>query len=159
MTPAQLQTLKAYILADQSLSAQIAAGNFQAVADQLNQQASPTYVVWRSNVSIDETGNAWQGTDIDGMSALNMQRLQLLISSATDGVFDMRRADRRVGFENPFGTSANNASRVAMRAVGRRTATVAEKLLSTGTGSEAAPAITTFEGDVGWETVKDAWEA
>ena len=116
-------------------------------------------MVWRSNVSIDETGNAWQGTDIDGMSALNMQRLQLLISSATDGVFDMRRADRRVGFENPFGTSANNASRVAMRAVWRRTATVAEKLLSTGTGSEAAPAITTFEGDVGWETVKDAWEA
>ena len=41
---------------------------------------------------------------------LNLQRLQLMLATSPAGVFDMTRADRRAGFENPFG--ANGADRL-----------------------------------------------
>jgi hypothetical protein len=58
------------------------------------------------------------------------------------------RADRRAGFENPFGTNANNASRVAMRAAWKRFATRGEKLFTSGTGTDATPGAFSFEGQV-----------
>lgn len=159
MTPAQLSTLKAFILADPTLSAQpmTSAGSL-VIQAALNADASPAFIVWRHDVTADENGNAWMGTDIDGMSALNMQRLQLLLSSSATGVFDMRRADRRSGFENPFGTNVSNASRVAMRAAWKRSARVVEKLYATGTGSDATPATTTFVGGVTTDEIQQARE-
>jgi hypothetical protein len=56
----------------------------------------------------------------------------------------MTRADRRAGFENPFGTNVNNASRVAMRTAWQRKATRGERLFVTGTGSTASPGTTTL---------------
>jgi len=157
LTTAQLQTLKAYIASVPALAAQpMNPDGHQAIADALNQAASPAFIVWRSDVSANEIGNAWVGTDIDGMSALNMQRLQLLLASSPGGTFDMRRADRRAGFENPFGTNVSNASRVNMRAVWKRNASVAERLLASGTGSDASPALTTFEGSLNRDEVERA---
>ena len=113
LSPAQNVILKAAILADPVLATQPSDGNgLSFIADAFNAVAVPDYIVWRSNVTAGETGNAWVGTDIDGMSALNMQRLQLMLASSPQGVFDMSRADRRAGFENPFGASASNASRI-----------------------------------------------
>lgn len=146
LTATQRATLKAAIQANPTLLAQWQAGSPGLIADFYNTLASPAFIVWRSDVGSNEIGNAWLGTDISGMSALNMQRLQLLLASSPDGVFDMRRADRRAGFEDPFGTNVNNGSRVAMRAVWKRSATNAEKLFATGTGSDASPALMTFEG-------------
>jgi hypothetical protein len=159
LTDAQLVTLKADIQADATLLALWEGGNPGAVADAYNAPAAPAFIVWRSDVGANEIGNAWVGTDIDAMSALNMQRLQLLLASSPEGVFDMRRADRRAGFENPFGTNQNNASRVAMRAVWKRQATRVEKLFATGTGSDAAPAITTVEGVLPFSDVIKAMRA
>ena len=146
LTPAQLPTLKANILATPALLAMWNEGSPGSIADFYNTAAAPAFVVWRSEVPASDIGNAWVGTDIDGMSALNMQRLQLLLASSPEGSFDMRRADRRSGFENPFGTNVNNASRVAMRAAWKRSASVVEKLFAQGTGSDASPATTTAEG-------------
>jgi hypothetical protein len=148
LTTAQLQTLKAAIVAetDPTFVAYRTNGQTGLMADWYN--VSGTFVVWRTDVTADEIGNAWVGTDIDGMSALNMQRLQLLLQSSTRGRFDMSRADRRAGFENPFGTNANNASRVAMRAVWKRFATRCERLFVSGTGSDALPGALVFEGKI-----------
>lgn len=140
LTTAQLQTLKTYVNNDATLTALRTAGNYGGVAAALNAPAAPAFVLWKTDVSAEAIGNAWVGTDIDGMSALNMQRLQLLLASSPSGQFDMSRADRRAGFENTFGTNVNNASRVAMRAAWKRNATVLEKLFANGTGSDAAPA-------------------
>jgi hypothetical protein len=148
LTPAQITTLRPIVAAEPSLAQAILTGNDAAIAAWLNGASNPAFIVWRTNVQAQETGNAWVGTDIDGMAALNMQRLQLLLASSPQGVFDMSRADRRAGFENPFGTNVSNASRVAMRAVWKRTATRAEKALATGTGSDAAPGTLTFEGTI-----------
>jgi hypothetical protein len=157
LTTAQLQTLGTYIA---SVPAWAALPNNSDtayfIADELAKDAAPAFTVWRNDVTADETGNAWVGTDIDGMSALNMQRLQLLLASSRQGLFDMGRIDRRAGFENPFGTNANNASRVAMRAVWKRLANAAEKLFATGTGSDASPATMAFTGRVSYPEVQAA---
>jgi hypothetical protein len=140
LTPAQRATLRAAVLADPVAAPMFTDGNLQGLADYYNGNAEPAFIVWRSEVPASAIGNAWVGTDIDGMSALNMQRLQLLLASSPSGTFDMTRSDRRAGFENPFGTNANNASRVAMRAAWKRLATRFEKLFAVGTGSDASPA-------------------
>jgi len=155
LTPAQQATLKTNIQADPMLSL-LTPSNSSAlqIANAYNSEASPLFVVWRSEVTKDEIGNAWVGTDIDGMSSLNMQRLQLLFASVGErSTFDMRRTDRRAGFENPFGANVNNPSRVAMRTVWKRNATRLEKLLGSGTGSDASPGITTFEGSVTYSEI------
>lgn len=148
LTTAQLATLKALAQADATAAAFMAAGNDTELGWWFNASASPAFTVWRNDVRAGEIGDAWIGTDIDGMSALNMQRLQLMLASAPSGVFDMNRADRRAGFESPFGTNQNNASRVAMRTVWKRLATRAEKGVAVGTGSDADPAKLTFFGQL-----------
>lgn len=157
LTPAQLATLKTYI---NSVPAWAALPNDSDsaffIAGELNKTATPDYIVWRENVTASETGEAWIGTDIDGMSSLNMQRLQLLLASAGGNTFDMRRADRRAGFENPFGTNPSNGSRVAMRAAWKRKGTVLEKVFATGAGTDATPATTVVVGDISYQEVQQA---
>jgi hypothetical protein len=151
MTPAQLATLKAALLADPALAQWRTDRRDDLITAYYNEPSA--FIVWRASVQAEEIGNAWVGTDIDGMSALNMQRLQLLLASAPSGVFDMTRADRRAGFENPFGTNVNNASRVAMRAVWKRAVTRAEQLFATGTGTTATPGVPGWEGVVSVNTI------
>lgn len=158
LTTAQLQTLKAYIASVPAWAVlPQTTDNAYFIAAELNKASSPAFIVWRTNVTADEIGNAWVGTDIDGMTSINMQRLQLLLQSSRAGLFDMSRADRRAGFENPFGTNVNNASRVAMRAAWKRAATAAEKLYATGTGSDATPGLLTVEGEILYSDVVAAW--
>lgn len=159
LTTAQLQTLKAAINAetDPSFVSYRTNGQTDLMAGWYNQPS--TFVCWRTDVRAEETGNAWVGTDIDGMSALNMQRLQLLLQSAPSGVFDMSRADRRAGFENPFGTNQNNASRVAMRAAWKRFATRAERLYVTGTGTDNTPGAFVWQGALSGSDISAALSA
>ena len=156
LTNPQLQTLKAAIAAetDPTFVALRTANDSNGMADWYN--GASTFVVWRTNVTRDETGNAWLGTDVDGLSALNMQRLQLMLATSTSGIFDMGRADRRAGFENPFGTNVNNRSRVAMRAVWKRTVNRIERLFATGTGSDANPGVLGFQGTVSADEIRTA---
>lgn len=144
LTTAQRATFRTALLAETNpeLVGYRTNGQTTKIVEWYSQPATPDYFIWRWDVRADETGNAWVGTDIDAMSSLNMQRLQLLLASSPSGVFDMTRADRRAGFENPFGTNASNPSRVAMRAAWQRRATRIERLFATGTGSTAAPGIT-----------------
>ena len=157
LSPAQNVIVKANTLAslDMNTLPNNADGDYE-IARLYNLPATGTWIVWLTDSTAADIGNAWVGTDIDGMSALNMQRLQLMLASSPSGVFDMSRADRRAGFENPFGASASNASRVAMRAAWKRQATRLEKLLSTGTGSDATPATMGFVGAVSPQEITNA---
>jgi hypothetical protein len=158
LTDAQLTTLAAAIAAetDPTFVGYRTTGNNGSMTQWFNEPSVPAFICWRTDVQAEEIGNAWVGTDIDGMSALNMQRLQLLLASAPSGVFDMSRADRRAGFENPFGTNVNNASRVAMRAAWKRTATKAERLFVTGTGSDATPGLFGWQGQLTVDDIRAA---
>lgn len=156
LTPQQITTLRTNILAGEfAAQCQPFGDGPTDIATAYNQPAAPAFIVWRTNVRVEETGNAWLGTDIDGMSSLNMQRLQLLLASSPSGVFDMSRADRRAGFENPFG-AVNNASRVAMRAVWQRNVTRFERIYATGTGTTATPGALVVEGQLTPDIVRQA---
>lgn len=156
LTTAQLQTLASDIAAqtDPEFVGYRTNGDDAAMSGWYN--VPGTFVCWRTDVRAEETGNAWVGTDIDAMSSLNMQRLQLLLASAPSGVFDMSRADRRAGFENPFGSNQNNASRVAMRAVWKRFATRGERLYVTGTGTDTTPGAFGPQGNITPDNISQA---
>jgi hypothetical protein len=158
LTPDQLAALKTAILAetDPVFVPLRTANDEQGMAAFYNSPTSPAFIVWRTDVTADETGNAWVGSDIDAMSSLNMQRLQLLLASSRAGVFDMTRADRRAGFENPFGGIVSNPSRVAMRAVWKRVVNRWERLFATGTGSDAAPGVPVVQGTITAQDISDA---
>lgn len=154
LTTMQRNILAADIAANPTLAAYKAAGNLNALASHYSEPASPAFMVWRTGVGADEIGNAWSGADIDGMSALNMQRLQLLLASSPAGTFNMSRADRRTGFLNPFGTSPTNASRVAMLALWKQPVDRFARLFATGTGTDATPGL--FGVDAQNETIESA---
>jgi hypothetical protein len=160
MTPAQLQTLRTAIDAetDPAFVALRAGNNEQGMADWYNAPSAPAFTIWRTDVRSEEIGDAWNGTDIASMSSLNMQRLQLLLASAPLGVFDMTRADRRAGFEGPFGGTEGNPgpSRLAMRAVWKRIVTRVERLFASGIGSDATPGIAGWQGTISAQTISDA---
>jgi hypothetical protein len=158
LTPSQVTTFRTALLAetDPALVAARTSGQVGVIRAWYSQPATPAFQIWRWDVTAEETGNAWVGTDIDGMSALNMQRLQLLLASAPSGIFDMTRTDRRAGFENPFGTNQNNGSRVAMRSAWQRAATRIEKLFSSGTGTVASPGDTVIRSPLTEDDVRAA---
>jgi hypothetical protein len=157
LNPTQLLALKAYIAGVPAWDAlPNNSDTAYSIATELNQDASPDYIVWRNDVRADEIGDAWNGTDIDGMSSLNMQRLQLLLASSAGGTFDMGRVDRRAGFENPFGTNVNGPSRVAMRAAWKRKAKLGEKVFATGSGTDASPSVMDHVGNIAWPDVQTA---
>src|SRR4051812_23208217 len=95
LTPAQIQTLKAAILADPTLANQPMDGNGNgAIADALNALASPVFIVWKTNVSIREIGDNIVGSDLAGLTSLNNTRLQTAVVLATNGI-NPSLADRR----------------------------------------------------------------
>jgi hypothetical protein len=67
-------------------------------------------------------------------------------------------ANVRQGMADIFSGSTNSApaQRAHLTAVSKRTATKAEKLFATGTGTDATPATMTFEGRLSYDDVQAA---
>ena len=156
LTPAQAATLRTAIQADSQLNAfPHTQDGAYAIAQLLNLTASPSFTVWKTSVSNELIGNAMNGTEVIGLSALQMQRLQLL-SAYSNGTQDPSRADRRAAFDGVFSGAGGTITRPALLALWKRFATRCEKIFATGTGSDASPATLTFEGGVSGTEVNDA---
>lgn len=155
LTSQQLATLKANILADPVLAEWAATGRMaQEIAAEYNKAASPAWVVWRTNVTAEE----WAMAIIGGGGA---QQLDALTGSkreallwACDRPLDPSDPEVRAALEDFCGSQ--NALKAAIAAAQRRSATRAEKLFSTGTGSTASPATMGFEGALGYQDVEAA---
>lgn len=143
LTPAQLTTLKSFIANPANgLNGfpQNSDGAF-AVAAAMNQQASPDWTVWRKLVTITEVGDKINGTELAGLSSLNSTRLQTVVILSQAGV-NPSLIDRRQFFDDIFSGAGGATTRANLLALWKRLATVAQKLFSTGTGSNASPATT-----------------
>lgn len=145
--PAQLATLRTLVLAEPSLATARQTGDDQAIAAWLNGNASPDFWVYKTNVSNDEIGDAMNGTEVAGLSSLNMQRLQLL-AAYSGGSQNPSRADRRAAFDASFSGAGGATTRAALAVLWRRLTTRAEKALATGTGSTGSPALMGWEGTI-----------
>lgn len=141
LTSQQKAAVKAAILADPVLAAKpnTSDGAFE-IAAALNQIASPVWVVWRTNVSRDEIMlNGFDWTRVDNLS-VGKSRIWEWMFAATQGI-NPSKANIRAGIDACWvGTAADLAVRAAVYVHCKQSATRAQKILSTGTGSDASPA-------------------
>lgn len=162
LTPAQLATLKAAILADPALAAQPnnADGNL-AIAQALAADASPDYWVWRSFVAdqemyegVGDGGTSWSWSIYIGRSQGERDAWRQMVNMA--GGLNPSLANVRAGIADIFSGAGGVGQRTHLLAIGRRKANRAEKLFATGTGSTASPATMTVEGTLSGDDVQAA---
>jgi hypothetical protein len=156
LTTAQLALVKAAIEADPVLNAfpQGPDGSYD-IAAALNKTATPDFIVWKSSVSVDEimrNGMAWERVD-----NLSVGKARIWDWMTRLGSFNAGKANIRAGIDAAWvGTAADLAVRATIYTHCKRLVTRIEKLLATGTGSDAAPATMGFEGAIQWQDVEQA---
>lgn len=159
LTAAQKTLLKTAILADPGVSQLYLDGNTSGVADYLNVTASPAFWVWRTDVSRQDVYTAQNDLPVSGAQTGFWSWTTYKNQAATEqnawtqmfmgDLANFSRQNVRDGVASIFtGSAAANAQRDHCLAVGRRLATRAEKILASGTGSTATPAVMGFEGAI-----------
>lgn len=165
LTLAQLQTLKADINGDPTLSSipHTATGDAQ-VAVLYNSAASPDYWVWRSKVTQLEIvstttadGTTWSWPAFIARSQGERDGWREMF--ADGGYVNASLANVRQGFQDIFSGASNSApaQRTHLQTIGRRKATRAEKVFATGgDGSTGNPSTMGFEGTITAQDVDTA---
>ena len=182
MTPAQLQTLKAAVLAsvDPAVQAAGASRNDTELARLLNLPS--TFYVWRSTVPADEVADAilWDRltpADAPDGSAIQTNRLLLcqskqinlqVLLQGRDSI-GTGRANLRAGLSDalqnvPSGIGgatqdAGWAGASRVKATITRLATVAERVFATGTGTTGIPGNLVFEGELNVNGIGEMWNS
>jgi hypothetical protein len=156
LTTAQKTTLKNDIAADPVLSLLPNSGDGPyTIAAAYNLPATPAYVVYRTNVGIRETGEAFNGADWAGMTSGNHTRLQTVAQWLTGG-YNAAKADIRAMFNDIWSGAGGTTTRANLAALWIRSATRVEKLFATGAGTTVSPSVMGFEGPLTWQDVTDA---
>lgn len=147
LTPAQLATLKAAILAetDPAFVAARTNGQTSLMAAFYNGEASPAFYVWRKVYTPDMIADAIDAgiTQLDALTASKRDSLLWWASRAHDASLAQTQAAMNdlCGSQNTLKTALLNG--------GKRKVTRAERLYVTGTGSLAEPGVPGFEGTLG----------
>lgn len=142
MNLTQLQTLKAAIIADSALTADVAAMNIGAIVNYLN--AASTFIVWRTKVQAQQVmEDAFIWTDVD---ALSISKARIWEWLTRYGAFNPSKPTVRQGLSDCFG--AGSAMATAITPHLKRPATRGEKAFATGTGTTGSPGLLVFEGGV-----------
>jgi hypothetical protein len=122
MTPAQLATFKAAILADPNLATARANGDHGAIANYYN--AAGAGFIWRPSISVSEMNTAVVWSEFAVLSAL----LQSTYMAMVQGGLDATSSNMRGGFTTVFGPAT--ASRANLTALAQRTPTRFEALFT-----------------------------
>lgn len=154
VTTPQLQALKTWV------DANLVSPTENTVQDALNAASNPAFTVWKTSVTrreILENGFDW--TRLDNL-AVGKARVWNDIFAGRDEFdepsLNPSRLNVRTGIESVWvGTAADLAVRAAVYVHCKRIATTAEKVLATGTGSDAVPATLSFEGEVSLQDAID----
>lgn len=142
LTTPQMTTLRTACLANGACAPLIAAADDAALADWLN-AADATCTVWRHDVGVQEALRSMVWTEID---ALTVGKARIWDWMSRTGTLDARDTNIRQGLADAF--SAATATRTALIALAKRQPTRAERALSTGACTNAAPSIMSFTGQV-----------
>lgn len=147
LTNAQYTTLANAIRAsaDPEVVAALAIRNDNGLAALYN--ADSTVVVYKTSVTVDEIGKAFDWAGVEALTTANNERLQTFRNFVTT-TMDPRRADLRSFFDNVFSVAAGATTRTKLAALWKRTATKFEALYTTGpgAGTTADPAALVVEG-------------
>lgn len=154
MTPEQLSTLRAAVLADQELSA--VGRNDTELARLLNLPTA--FIVWRTRVSQDEImQNGFDWVRVDNLSA-GKARIWEWMFQNPERAINPSKANVRAGIDEAWkGTAADLAVRAAVYTHCKRAATRAEQILGSGTGTDATPGVLGFDGAVSINDIGAMW--
>lgn len=149
LSPAQITTLRAFCLADQTCAAMVNAPSPDdaAIAAWFNGDTE-TYIVWRTSVTraelTQDAGFDW--TRVDNLSVSKERVWRWLFE---DGPINPSNANVRAGIAATWvGTAADLAVRESVLAKCKRSATRAQRALASGAGTTAAPSVMSWEGTV-----------
>ncbi len=154
MTPEQLSTLKAAVIADPTLSA--VGRNDTELARLLNLPTA--FICWRTLVSQDEImQNEFDWVRVDNLSIGKARIWDWLFYNAQRAI-NPSKPNVRAGIAECWkGTAADLAVRAAVLAHCKRAATRAEGILATGAGTDANPGLFDFEGSVSINDIGEMW--
>lgn len=172
MTPTQLTTLKNAILSEPELSEYVSGGNDTAIANWLNSEASPAFMIWRSNTPTSEIIDAitWSALTPDSnpdgtagwgnrSAACRGRQLNLSILLNQE-MLDATKANIRLGLQDALtnvpsgaGGALKNAGSSSVINVMQRNATRFEKIFSTPSG---VANIASIEGNVSTSDIAKA---
>lgn len=154
-TQPQLTALKNAAREEPSIQACITQGDDTCVATWFN--SASTFVVWRTHVTQDEYQTAvdsaagvfnWSGTG--GFIARSQGERDAWRTMFAPGYVNPALDNVRAAFADIFSGAGAGAvaNRNHLAALSKRAASQAEKVLATGTGSDASPGTLTFEGTI-----------
>lgn len=154
MTPEQLQTLKAALLADLALDQYIVDYRDDLIRDYYNAPSNPAFTVWRTSVSQDEImQNGFDWTRVDNLSVGKARVWEWLFDNGSTSI-NPSKTNVRAGIDQTWvGTAADLAVRAAVYVHCKRQANRVERLFATGTGSDAVPGLLVFEGEISTSNV------
>ena len=132
----QLTAIKTYVEANHSVNG---SGVYdQSTADAMNALASVPlpFWVWKSNANPEDTGMAVDLSEVGGLTTANSSRLQVSFQIRPNGFTPSKQSDRAL-FGSVFSAAGGVITRTAIIALFQRKATIAEKVLATGVGTQA----------------------
>lgn len=156
LTQAQLVTMGTDINNNPTLLAMKQQNNNAGVRDFYNQPNPTTSEdCWKTLVSITETGNAFNGGELAGLTTGNQSRLQT-ISLYSAGGYNPSLADRRAFFNDVFSGAGGTTTRANLDLLWKRKMKRGERMYATLTAGvfTLGP-----EGDVTSTEVSDAFKA
>lgn len=125
------------------------------IADAFNLIASPAWIVWKTSVRVDEIMR--NGMDWTRVDNLTVGKARIWDWMTGLGTLNPSKANVRAGIDATWvGTAADLAVRASVYTHCKRPATRAEKIFSTGAGTDATPATLTYEGSLVYQDVLDA---
>ena len=156
MTPAQIATIKAYIEATPALNSKpMTPDGAYDIANELNKEKAPAYVVWKTSVNMDEimrNGMNWARVD-----NLTVGKARIWDWIGRLGSFNPSKVNIRAGIDAAWvGTAADLAVRAVVYTHCKRNAKVCESLLASGTGTDVDPGLLDFEGNIRYYQVMEA---
>jgi len=158
LTSQQQVILKAAVEADHALSLLApSADSAYAIGEAMQAIANPAFIVWKSSVSEDEImQNGFDWVQVDNLSVGKARIWEWMFDNESRST-NPSKINVRAGIDECWkGTAANLAVRAAVYVHCKRSANRLEKLLATGTGSDASPATMGYEGTVSYQEVLQA---
>lgn len=156
MTPAQLQTIKTFILSVPAWAAlPVNSDTSYFIADELRKDAAPDFIVWKTDVSADEIMR--NGMDWARVDNLSVGKARIWDWMTRLGSFNAAKVNVRAGIDAAWvGGAADLAVRAQVYTHCKRKANILEKLFASGTGSDASPATMAVEGGLSYQEVQAA---
>lgn len=144
LTDAQIQTLRAALLAETDPTFVGYRNNGQTPLMAAFFNANSTFIVWKTSVPRNEVGKTFVATGLAAITSGNNDKLANF--AAWNETVNPSRLDQRQFFDDIFSVAAGASTRAALLALWKRPATRAERLYATGAGTDAAPGLLVFEG-------------